>query len=326
MRARRRCSRVAANSNSRPSHLDDGSPRRRPAAAALGKNQSLAVRRRNRRTHNRRDALRPLRRRGIVHKTGFNAFADGALDAALRQMKLRHRDSRRACICTRASAPPPSECLERGSASVHRRRCRGQQRPDSCRLHAPLAGGALRGICIRPANSVRLDAASAGITDSSAARQPRTSCLKCRSPARAKLPRPRLAAQKALGTVAADGVGRASRNFGKSRQRAWKRPRRSWRGKWPLKSASHCRMAWRKSAGRRETCATCIRRAAAFEFEKREAAGIVRHQPLGVVAIISPWNNPVGDSRRQNCAGTDLWQRRRLETRAAGHQHFASRF
>jgi acyl-CoA reductase-like NAD-dependent aldehyde dehydrogenase len=36
-----------------------------------------------------------------------------------------------------------------------------------------------------------------------------------------------------------------------------------------------------------------IRRAANFELQTREAAGMVRHQPLGVVAIISPWNNPV---------------------------------
>jgi alpha-ketoglutaric semialdehyde dehydrogenase len=36
-----------------------------------------------------------------------------------------------------------------------------------------------------------------------------------------------------------------------------------------------------------------IRRAAAFEFQKRESAGIVRHEPIGVVALISPWNNPV---------------------------------
>jgi acyl-CoA reductase-like NAD-dependent aldehyde dehydrogenase/nicotinamidase-related amidase len=36
-----------------------------------------------------------------------------------------------------------------------------------------------------------------------------------------------------------------------------------------------------------------IRRAAAFEFQNYETAGIVRHEPLGVVALISPWNNPV---------------------------------
>ena len=36
-----------------------------------------------------------------------------------------------------------------------------------------------------------------------------------------------------------------------------------------------------------------VRRAKNFEFQKREAAGIVRHEPLGVVVLISPWNNPV---------------------------------
>ena len=36
-----------------------------------------------------------------------------------------------------------------------------------------------------------------------------------------------------------------------------------------------------------------IRRAAAFEFHRREVAGLVRHEPVGTVALISPWNNPV---------------------------------
>jgi acyl-CoA reductase-like NAD-dependent aldehyde dehydrogenase len=36
-----------------------------------------------------------------------------------------------------------------------------------------------------------------------------------------------------------------------------------------------------------------IRRAAAFEFQSREAGGMVRHRPVGVIALVSPWNNPV---------------------------------
>jgi delta 1-pyrroline-5-carboxylate dehydrogenase len=36
-----------------------------------------------------------------------------------------------------------------------------------------------------------------------------------------------------------------------------------------------------------------IRRAIASPLEKRESAGVVRYQAVGVIALISPWNNPV---------------------------------
>ena len=36
-----------------------------------------------------------------------------------------------------------------------------------------------------------------------------------------------------------------------------------------------------------------LQRAAAFKFQQREAGGVVRHEPVGVIALISPWNNPV---------------------------------
>lgn len=36
-----------------------------------------------------------------------------------------------------------------------------------------------------------------------------------------------------------------------------------------------------------------LRRASVFNPVQREAAGLVRHEPHGVVALISPWNNPV---------------------------------
>jgi acyl-CoA reductase-like NAD-dependent aldehyde dehydrogenase/nicotinamidase-related amidase len=36
-----------------------------------------------------------------------------------------------------------------------------------------------------------------------------------------------------------------------------------------------------------------VRRAAASGLLQREIAGLVRHEPVGVIALISPWNNPV---------------------------------
>ncbi len=36
-----------------------------------------------------------------------------------------------------------------------------------------------------------------------------------------------------------------------------------------------------------------VRRASTFNTRQREAAGLVRHESLGVIALISPWNNPV---------------------------------
>ncbi|MGA2866205.1 MAG: aldehyde dehydrogenase family protein [Verrucomicrobiota bacterium] len=56
------------------------------------------------------------------------------------------------------------------------------------------------------------------------------------------------------------------------------------------KPVSHGLEEVRRAAG---NIRDVIRRASAFEFQKREPAGVVRHRPLGVVALISPWNNPV---------------------------------
>jgi acyl-CoA reductase-like NAD-dependent aldehyde dehydrogenase len=56
------------------------------------------------------------------------------------------------------------------------------------------------------------------------------------------------------------------------------------------KPVSHGLEEVRRAAG---NLRDVIRRAAGFEFQKREPAGLVRHEPLGVVALISPWNNPV---------------------------------
>jgi acyl-CoA reductase-like NAD-dependent aldehyde dehydrogenase len=56
------------------------------------------------------------------------------------------------------------------------------------------------------------------------------------------------------------------------------------------KPVSHGREEVRRAAA---SVRDVIRRAAAWEFTRREPAGMIRHKPVGVVAIISPWNNPV---------------------------------
>ena len=71
--------------NSRHPHLDHRSHRdKRPAAAALEKKQPLALRRRNRRTQTPAP-LQPLENETVIHKSGFNGFAGGELDAALKK-------------------------------------------------------------------------------------------------------------------------------------------------------------------------------------------------------------------------------------------------
>jgi acyl-CoA reductase-like NAD-dependent aldehyde dehydrogenase/nicotinamidase-related amidase len=56
------------------------------------------------------------------------------------------------------------------------------------------------------------------------------------------------------------------------------------------KPVSHGREEVRRAAA---SVRDVIRRAAAWEFTRREPAGMIRYEPVGIVAIISPWNNPV---------------------------------
>ncbi len=56
------------------------------------------------------------------------------------------------------------------------------------------------------------------------------------------------------------------------------------------KPVSHGREEVRRAAA---SVRDVIRRAAVWEFTRREPAGMIRYEPVGIVAIISPWNNPV---------------------------------
>ena len=89
------------------------------------------------------------------------------------------------------------------------------------------------------------------------------------------------------------------------------------------KPVSHGLEEVRRAAG---NIRDVIRRAAAFEFQKREPAGLVRHEPLGVVALISPWNNPVAIPVGKIAPALIYGNTRRLETRAGGHKHFGDHF
>ncbi|MGA3266473.1 MAG: aldehyde dehydrogenase family protein [Verrucomicrobiota bacterium] len=241
--------------------------------------------------HEPPEALQPQAGEIIVHKTGFNAFRDGTLEAALRRLKCDavilagiHLHT-----CVRSAA---AESLERGlkvfiaddatgsndplhAAAVHRwlaDRC-VQFEPVSALL-ARLNGQAHRPLVHRSpreTNKVLFEVPIAGSGEvAAAAAATHEAWLKWRRS-------PPTTRWQLLDKVAKQ-LDAAAPNL--ARQMALQI------GK-PL---SHgLEEVHRAAANVRDV----IRRAKAFEIQTRGAAGTVRHQPLGVVALISPWNNPV---------------------------------
>jgi acyl-CoA reductase-like NAD-dependent aldehyde dehydrogenase/nicotinamidase-related amidase len=235
--------------------------------------------------------LQPAENETVVNKSGFNGFADGSLDAALKQMNCRavilagvHLH---ACVRTAAV-----ECLERGLQVI--------VAEDAVASHDPVHAAATRRwlaersvefVCTheilsrldgnapaklihhspRETEKILFEIPIAGADDIAAITQSaqaawqiwrrtglgaRCEILK-RTAARLEAAAPDLARQMALeiGKPVSHGreeIGRAAANI-----------------------------------------RDVISRAAAFAFQKRETAGIITHQPLGVIALISPWNNPV---------------------------------
>jgi acyl-CoA reductase-like NAD-dependent aldehyde dehydrogenase len=235
--------------------------------------------------------LQPREGELIIHKTGFNAFADATLDAALRRMNCDavilagvHLHT-----CVRAAA---AESLERGLEVFVAEDAVGSNDP----VHAAAVRRWLAERCVQfePVNAVlsRLDGNG-------------LSKLLHRSPREM---------EKVLFEVPiadADEIAAATA-AAKNAWTNWRRRPPSSRQ--PLlgkvagqldaaapklarqmaidigKPLSHGLEEVRRAAG---NIRDVIRRAANFELQTREAAGMVRHQPLGAVAIISPWNNPV---------------------------------
>jgi acyl-CoA reductase-like NAD-dependent aldehyde dehydrogenase/nicotinamidase-related amidase len=237
------------------------------------------------------ESLQPTDGEIIVHKTGFNAFANSELDATLKKIKCDaiilaglHLHA-----CVRAAA---TESLERGLQVFIVEDAVASNDP----IHAAAARRWLAHRCI--------ELISANETFSR---------LKGNAPAKLihRSPRETKKALFEIPITGADKIAAATL----SAQRAWEKWRRtklSSRSEILEKVAARLDAAAPKLARQmaveigkpvshgleeiRRAAANVrdvIQRALIFEFQKRETVGIVRHEPLGVVALISPWNNPV---------------------------------
>ncbi len=241
--------------------------------------------------HKTPEPLQPLEGETVFHKTGFNAFANPELASALRRMKcdavILAGVHLHTCVRTAAA-----ESLEQGLEVFICDDAVGSNDPiyaaatrrwlaDRCVQFEPVNSllARLDGVALpklvhrspRETESVLFEVPVAGpdeIAAASAAAQSAwkdwrrtTLSLRCevleKAAARLEAAAPELARQMAveIGKPVSQGLEEVRRAAGNVRD--------------------------------------VIRRAAALELQMREAAGIVRHEPLGVVALISPWNNPV---------------------------------
>ncbi len=235
--------------------------------------------------------LEPLKNETVIHKSGFNGFAGGELDVALERINcdtvILAGIHLHTCVRTIAA-----ESLERG-------------------LHVFIAGDAAASNDPVYAAATRRWLAERGVGFVSA--NEILSRLEGNAPSKLTHRSPRETGKFLFEIFIAgeDEINAATL----SAQTAWK--------KWRQKNlSSRCEILERFAAGLEAAASDLakqmaieigkpvshgaeevrraaanirdvIRRAAAFEFQKREPAGIVRHEPLGVVALISPWNNPV---------------------------------
>jgi acyl-CoA reductase-like NAD-dependent aldehyde dehydrogenase/nicotinamidase-related amidase len=235
--------------------------------------------------------LQPLDDEAIVHKIGFNSFADSALDAELKRLNcdtvILAGLHLHACVRTAAV-----ESLERGyrvriaedavasndpvhAASTRRwlaERC--VEFVSAAAILADLAGGGAGGLVHRSPRvtaEVLFDLPIAAASEVAAAVEAAQGSSR---DWRRMSPGQRLElledVAKRLDAAAPDLALQMALEIGK-----------------PL---AHGLEEARRAAG---SARDVLRRVAKFDPERREAAGVVRYQPLGVVAIITPWNNPV---------------------------------
>ncbi len=241
--------------------------------------------------HKTPEPLLPVKDEIIVHKTGFNGFAGGELDAALKKFGADtiivaglHLHT---CVRTIAA-----EGLERGLrvwvaddavatddpvyAAATRRwlSARCVEFLFSCEIMARMKQGMPSKMVHRSprdTKKVLFEIANAGARDISAA-------TKSARMAWEKWRRTNLNNRCEILEAFAKRLEKAAPNL--ARQMAVEI------GK-PVKHGRE--EVVRAAANVRDV----MRRARAFKFEQPEAAGTIRHEPVGVIALISPWNNPV---------------------------------
>jgi acyl-CoA reductase-like NAD-dependent aldehyde dehydrogenase/nicotinamidase-related amidase len=237
------------------------------------------------------EPLRALDGEAIAHKTGFNAFADAALEATLRGLQCDRviLAGLHLHACVRAVAV---ECLERG----YRVCVTDDAVADNDPIHAAATRRWLAERCVEfaPVSAV-LASLDGGAPPTLVHRSPR-----CTGQVLFEIPIP------ATSDIAA-ATARARNSWVE-----WRRTPMQFRLDLLERVANRLDAAAAELArqmateigkpiahGLEETrrAAVSVRdvaaRAAQFEPQKRQTAGRIRYQPLGVVAIISPWNNPV---------------------------------
>ena len=235
--------------------------------------------------------LQPLKNETVIHKSGFNGFADGELDEALKKTNCNTVviAGIQLHTCVRTAA---AESLERGLKIFIA--------DDAVASNDPVYAAATR----RWLAERGVEFISAGEILSRLDGNPPSKLIH-------RSPRETEKILFEIPVAGADEIAAATL----SAQNAWNNWRRtslSLRGEILENAArrldvaapdlakqmaveigkpiSHGLEEVRRAAG---NLRDVICRAARFEFQKHEAAGLVRHEPLGVVALISPWNNPV---------------------------------
>ena len=241
--------------------------------------------------HKTPKSLQPLENEATVHKSGFNAYADGGVAAALRLGN---------CDTVILAGLHLHTCVRTAAAESLERSLQVFIADDAVTSNDPVFAAATRrwlaerGVEFKSTNEI-------------------LSRLRGNAPAKL-IHRSPCATENILFEIpiaGVDEIGTAT-SSAQNEWRTWRRKRLGLRCEILEKAASllaaaapdlakqmaieigkplsHGLEEVHRAAG---NIRDVIRRAAAFEFQKSEPAGIIRHPPVGVIALISPWNNPV---------------------------------